>query len=70
MRTNVVLDDDLVEEAFRLTSARSKRQLLRVALQELIRVRRKRDLMDLAGKVRFVEGFDPKAEWSRTHGDD
>jgi len=38
MRTNVELDDALVEEAFRLTSARTKRELLHQALEALIRV--------------------------------
>ena len=63
MRTNVVLDDDLVEEAFRLTGARTKRELLREALKELIRARRKKDLTELAGKIRFAEGYDPKEGW-------
>jgi Arc/MetJ family transcription regulator len=61
MRTNVVLDDELVREAFELTGAKTKKELLHEALEELIRVRRKRDLADLAGKVRFRDDFDPKA---------
>jgi Arc/MetJ family transcription regulator len=32
MRTNVLLDDDLVEEAFALTGVRTKRELVRLAL--------------------------------------
>jgi Arc/MetJ family transcription regulator len=61
MRTNVVLDDDLMEEAFALTGARTKRELIHLALQELIRQRRKRDLTELAGKVRLRDDFDHKA---------
>lgn len=61
MRTNVVLDDDLIEEAFALTGARTKRELIHLALQELIRQRRKRDLTELAGKVRLRDDFDHKA---------
>lgn len=63
MRTNVVLNDDLVREAFALTGARTKRQLLDEALRELIRARRKKDLTELVGRVRFRDDFDPKGEW-------
>ena len=44
MRTNIVLDERLVQEAFRLTDARTKKELIHLALEELIRVRRKRNL--------------------------
>jgi len=61
MRTNVVLDDKLVEEAFSVTGVRTKRELIDLALRELIRQRRKRDLTELAGKVRLRDEFDHKA---------
>lgn len=60
MRTNVDLDDDLMEEAFRLTGVRTKKRLLHLALEELIRSRKKRNLAELAGAIRFVEGFEYK----------
>lgn len=68
MRTNVVLDDELVQEAFRLTGARTKRELIHTALQELVRIRRKKDLMELAGRIRFRKGFDHKALRAVRHG--
>jgi Arc/MetJ family transcription regulator len=61
MRTNIVLDDDLVEEAFRLTGARTKKELVHLALDELVQRRRRRDLTELAGKISFREGYDHKA---------
>jgi Arc/MetJ family transcription regulator len=64
MRTNVVLDDALVEEAFALTNARTKRQLLDEALRAFIRARRRKDLFDLAGKLRLADDYDPKQPWS------
>lgn len=60
MRTNIVLDEDLVREAFRLTDARTKRELIQLALEELIRVRRKRNLAELAGRIRLRDDFDHK----------
>ena len=61
MRTNIVLDEGLVREAFRLTDARTKRELVQMALEELIRIRRKRNLAELAGRIELREDFDHKA---------
>jgi Arc/MetJ family transcription regulator len=61
MRTNIVLDDDLVGEALDLTGARTKKEVIHLALQELVRSRKKKPLTDLAGKIRFRSGFDHKA---------
>lgn len=40
MRTNIVLDEALIKEAIRLTQARSRREAVHIALQELVRLRR------------------------------
>jgi hypothetical protein len=61
MRTNIVLDDELVAEGMRLTGARSKRELVHRALAELVERRRPQDWQDLVGKIRFYDGYDPKA---------
>jgi len=61
MRTNIMLDDDLVQEAFSLTGVRTKRELVRLALEELIRRHRKRDLTELAGRIQLRDDFDHKA---------
>ena len=68
MRTNIVLDDELVKEAFALTGARTKRELVRLALEELIRRRRKRNLTELAGRIRLRDDFDHKALRRTRHG--
>ena len=60
MRTNIVLDDELVREAFALTGARTKKELVHLALEELVRIRRKKDLVDLAGQIQFRQDFDHK----------
>lgn len=61
MRTNIVLDDDLVSEAFTLTGVRTKKELVNLALRELVAHRKKKDLLDLAGKIEFSSDFDHKA---------
>ena len=70
MRTNVMLDDVLVKEAIALTGAATKRELLDMALRELIRARRKKDLFDLAGRVEFAVGYDYKASRGLRYGAD
>ena len=60
MRTNIVLDDDLVRKAFKHSSARTKKELVHEALEELISTRSRRDLRDLRGKVAFARGYDHK----------
>lgn len=61
MRTNIVLDDELVKEAQTLTGVRTRKDVVHLALTELVRTRRKRNLADLAGRGRFARGFDHKA---------
>lgn len=61
MRTNIDLDEALVEEAFHLTNVRTKKELLHLALKELICSRKKKNLLDLAGKIQFRDDYDPKA---------
>jgi Arc/MetJ family transcription regulator len=53
MRTNIELDESLVEEAFRLTNVKTKKELLYLALQELIKSKKKLNLLDLSGKIEF-----------------
>ena len=68
MRTNIVLNDDLIKKAFRHSSARTKKELVHEALEELISSRQRRDLR---GKISFAAGYDHKklrkgaCPWSR-----
>lgn len=39
MRTNIVLDESLIEQGFALTSAKTKRELVHLALQTLVKTR-------------------------------
>jgi len=65
MRTNIVLDDELVEEAFRHTEVRTKRALVQQALREFVEQHRRMDIRELRGKVRIAENYDYKALRSR-----
>jgi Arc/MetJ family transcription regulator len=60
MRTNVVIDDDLLSEAFSVSRAKTKKELVHEALRELVRLRKRKDLTALAGKIDLREDFDHK----------
>lgn len=60
MRTNIVISDDLLEEAFSVSKARTKRALVEEALAELVRLKRRKDLTELAGAVEFYRGYNHK----------
>ncbi len=60
MRTNIVLDDALVAEALKLTGARTKSEVVHMALEELVRTSKKKNLADLTGKIEFSAPFDHK----------
>ncbi len=60
MRTNIVLDDELVEEAFRHSDAKTKRELVDRALREFVDNHKRRDIRELRGKVMFHPGYDYK----------
>jgi len=60
MRTNIDLEDELIEEAFSLTGLRTKKELVHLALRELINARKKRNLFDLSGQIQFSDDYDHK----------
>jgi len=61
LKTNIVLNDELVREATTLTGITSKRELVEVALRELIHSKKKKNLFDLAGQIDFSEDYVYKA---------
>jgi Arc/MetJ family transcription regulator len=59
MRTNIVLDESLVKEAFKYAeNIHTKRELVEVALREFVAIRKVRNLRDLKGKIKFDDNYD------------
>ena len=58
MRTNIVLDDELVAEAMKLTGAKTKREVVDRALQELLYRERQRRLKGLKGSKPLDPDYD------------
>jgi Arc/MetJ family transcription regulator len=52
-RTNVVLDDKLVEEAKKLAGEKTARGIIDLALREFIAGRKRKDILSWEGKLRW-----------------
>ena len=51
MRTNIMLDDKLVERAQKLTGIKTKREVVQEALRTLILLREQAEIRNLRGKL-------------------
>lgn len=61
MRTNVVLNDELVEKAlFLAPSIKTKKDLIDTALREFIEVRQTKKIKDIRGVDLFADDYDYK----------
>ena len=60
MRTNIVIDDKLLEEAMTLSGAKTKKKLVTDALQEFVMSRKRLNLLELEGKIEFAKTYDYK----------
>lgn len=60
MKNSIELNEELVKEALRLTNFKTEKELIDFALQELIRTRKKRNLLDLSGQIQFSTDYDYK----------
>jgi Arc/MetJ family transcription regulator len=58
MRTNIVVDDKLVEKGMRYTGIRTKKDLVDFALRELIRRKERKRILSLKGKLRWEGNLD------------
>jgi len=61
MRTNIDIDDALIDEVMRVANVKTKKEAVQLALREFLKAKRKKDLFDLAGKIEFEDRYDHKA---------
>ncbi len=60
MRTNIVLDDQLVQEAQALSQIKTKRELIEQALKEFVAHRKRLNLRELKGMGGIRSDYDYK----------
>lgn len=61
MRTNIDIDEKLLEEAQELLNIKTKKELVNLAIYELVENYKKKNLMDLKGKISFFDDYDYKS---------
>ena len=62
MRTNIEIDEELIQEALRVSGLKTKRAAVEAGLRALIRLNRQKKILDLAGKVHWEGDLDQSRE--------
>jgi Arc/MetJ family transcription regulator len=57
-RTNINLDDNLVRKGMQITGLRTKRELVDLALKELVRKEDQKSILSLEGTIRWEGSLD------------
>ncbi len=60
MRTNIVLDDQLVKEAMKLANVKTKREAVDMALRRFVQSSKQKKLLDLFGTGGIRKGYNHK----------
>lgn len=58
MRTNIVIEDQLMAEALALSGATTKREVVELGLRELVRLRKQERLRKFRGKLKWEGDLD------------
>jgi Arc/MetJ family transcription regulator len=58
MRTNIVIDDALMDRVLRATGLRTKREAVELGLKTLIRLREQNDIRSLRGRIAWEGDLD------------
>jgi Arc/MetJ family transcription regulator len=61
VRTNIVIDDKLMEQAMRVSGLKTKKDVVDRALFEFVHRYTRKDLKELQGKIQFADNYDYKA---------
>ena len=62
IRTNIVLDKQLLDAALQVTGIKTRRQLIEHALRELVRHKQQRKLLSLKGNIQWEGDLDTLRE--------
>ena len=58
MRTNIVIDDALMNEALKVSGAKTKREAVELALKVMIRLKRQAEIKAYRGKLHWDGDLD------------
>ena len=63
MRTNIVIDDDLMKAALLATGAKTKREVVELGLKLLLQLREQAKIRELRGTVKWEGDLDAMRRW-------
>jgi len=58
MRTNIVIDDDLMKQAMRASGAKTKREAVEAALRLMVSIKQQERIRRLRGKLKWEGDLD------------
>jgi len=58
MRTNIVIDDNLIGDVIRLTGVKTKREAVELGLKTLISLKKQEDIRKFRGKLKWEGNLD------------
>ena len=61
MRTNIVIDDRLMRQAMRIAKAKTKREVVDIALRRFVERSKQRDFLDLVGQDLIAADYDVRS---------
>jgi len=58
MRTNIVIDDDLMDQVLNLTGLKTKREAVEMGLKTLLRLKKQETIRNFRGKLEWIGDLD------------
>lgn len=58
MRTNIVIDDDLLDDAIKLTGAKTKKEVVELGLRTLVALKKQENIRKFRGKLHRADDLD------------
>ena len=62
MRTNIVIDDKLMEEAQKVSGLKTKKETVEEALKKFIQLNKQKEFLKLRGKIKWEGNLDEMRE--------
>jgi Arc/MetJ family transcription regulator len=60
MRTNIVIDDELMEDVLKITGLKTKREAVEMGLKKLLELKRQEQIKAFKGKLKWEGDLNPQ----------
>ena len=58
MRTNIVIDDELMKDALALSGLKTKREVVEIALRRYVKLKKQEEIRNWRGKLKWTGDLD------------